>query len=72
MQRNEQTILATILLAISAGCGVTGPEDLADGAPNASAVGEFSGDGRRDMIISTASGSFEYLGLRAGGFTANA
>jgi hypothetical protein len=34
--------------------------------------GDFNGDGREDVIIVTASGSFEYLGLAGGGFSGNA
>jgi hypothetical protein len=31
--------------------------------------GDFNGDGRDDLIIVTAGGSYEYLGLAGGGFT---
>ena len=34
--------------------------------------GDFNGDGIADLIIVTASGSYEYLGLSGGGFRANA
>jgi hypothetical protein len=34
-------------------------------------VGDFNGDGTDDLVITTASGSFEYTGLGAGSFTPN-
>ena len=33
--------------------------------------GDFNGDGLDDLIIVTAGGSYEYLGLAGGGFTKN-
>jgi hypothetical protein len=33
--------------------------------------GDFNGDGIDDLIIATGSGSYEYTGLKGGGFTAN-
>jgi hypothetical protein len=33
--------------------------------------GDLTGDGRTDLVITTASGSYEYTGRAAGGFTPN-